>query len=168
MPFVQRIGLEWKQGVLSVSQEHFATELLVNFLGSMWRKIQENNQGVTCVLSTLPEETHQLGLHMCALVAALAQMKIVYLGNNTPVEEIAGTVALSEASLLCISISSTYSTQDADRNLNKLRKGISKDVPIVVGGGGTPKKNLDGVLKFKNLLPFYDWLSSQSFKEIGK
>jgi MerR family transcriptional regulator, light-induced transcriptional regulator len=89
-PLIDQLGRSWELGELSVSQEHFASEGLNDFLGSMWRQVQQTStkkQG-NCVLTTLPGEDHGLGLQMAGVITAITGRENIFLGTNTPYEEI--------------------------------------------------------------------------------
>ncbi len=161
-PFIYRVGLEWETGELSISQEHFVSARLGDFLGTMWRKLNERNQGPVCVLANLPDEPHSLGLQMAAVLAALNQKKVVFLGRDTPVEDIIFAVEQCNAELLGISISCIYDAKTARIQLKKLRQKISQDCNIIVGGEGA-QCPIPGILKMQNLSEFFNWL-----QETGK
>ena len=143
-PLVHRIGQEWQEGNLSVSQEHFATGILNNFLANRWRRQNECKDGPTVILTTLPGESHILGLQMCAAVLSVTDWKIVSLGLDVPEEEIATTVERCGSKLLCVSVSEWYTASQAKPILWRLRKQLGKHTEIIAGGGGAPS-NLDGI-----------------------
>ena len=157
-PLVTRIGKEWQDGNLSVAHEHFATGILNNFLASRWRK--QNNYKVwpTAVLTTLPGESHLLGLQMCATVLSVTDCKIVSLGLDVPEEEIIATVERCESPLLCVSVSEWYGVSQAKPILWRLRKQLGKQTKIIVGGGGAPN-NLDGIEVISDFNEFYQQLT---------
>ena len=157
-PLVSRIGKEWQDGNLSVAHEHFATGILNNFLASRWRRLNERKDGPTVVLTTLPGESHLLGLQMCATVLSVTDCKIVSLGLDVPEEEIATTVERCESPLLCVSVSEWYGVSQAKPILWRLRKQFEKHTSIIVGGGGAPK-NLDGIKVVNDFNEFYQQLT---------
>jgi methanogenic corrinoid protein MtbC1/predicted DNA-binding transcriptional regulator AlpA len=157
-PLVHRVGQEWQEGNLSVAHEHFATEILNNFLASRWRRQNDRKDGPTVVLTTLPGESHILGLQMCAVVLSVSDWKIISLGLNVPEEEIATTVERCKSPLLCVSVSEWYGASQAKPILWRLRKQLGKHIDIVVGGGGAPK-NLDGIEVINDFNEFYQQLT---------
>ena len=157
-PLVTRIGKEWQDGNLSVAHEHFATGILNNFLASRWRRQNDRKDGPTVVLTTLPGESHLLGLQMCATVLSVTDCKIVSLGLDVPEEEIIATVERCESPLLCVSVSEWYGVSQAKPILWRLRKQLGRHTDIVVGGGGAPK-NLDGIKVINDFNELYQQLS---------
>jgi DNA-binding transcriptional MerR regulator/methylmalonyl-CoA mutase cobalamin-binding subunit len=156
-PLIKQIGDSWQCGDLTVAQEHFATDILSNFLGSRWRRQNERKQGKTAILTTLPGESHLLGLQMCAVVMSTTDWKIVSLGLDTPEEEIINTVNQCGAPLLCASVSGWYGVSRAKPILWRLKKQLSQKTEFVVGGGGAPD-NLTGIKVIENFNEYYQWL----------
>lgn len=156
-PLIERVGTGWETGELTIPHEHFATECLSSFLTSKWRQLNSRKEGWTAILATLPGETHSLGLLMSAVVTSLSNAKIIYLGLNTPLEDIIATADKNNAELLCISVSNSDKQDDPEDGLLQIRKELGNKIKIVAGGKGTPE-NLPGVLKMDDYSKFNDWL----------
>ncbi len=160
-PFVKNIGIAWRSQELTISQEHFASELLGNFLSEKWKRLNENKRNTNVVLANIPGETHKLGLQMCAVVTAFSDNGIVFLGSDNSCKEVASTIEACEAKLLGISISSCFDTIRAENYLAQLRSQLSECVSIVVGGEGAPN-TVSGVTKFSEFYDYYQWLGEIS------
>ena len=158
-PFVNQVGLAWETGELTVSQEHFASERLEHFLSAQWRRMNERKTGPAVLLTTLPGDSHRLGLAMCAVVTALTERKIVYLGPDTPTGDIVSAVQRCGAELLCLSISSSADPVEVDRSLKALRKALPRRVTLAVGGAGAPD-TIAGVTRFDSFSDYFDWLTA--------
>lgn len=156
-PLITQIGKKWECGNFTVAQEHFASEILSNFLGTRWRNQNERKSGKTAILATLPGENHLLGLQMCAVVMSTTNWKIVSLGLDTPEEDIAATVNQCGAPLLCISVSGWYGVSRAKPIIARLRKQLTQKVDVVVGGSGAPD-NLDGITVIEVFSDYHKWL----------
>jgi len=159
-PLVVRIGTEWECGNFSVAQEHFATDILSNFLSDRWRRQNERKHGPTAILATLSGESHILGLQMVAAVMSVTDWKIVSLGLNVPEEEIINTVDRCAAPLLCLSVSEWFGSSTAKPILWRLRKNLKRQTHILAGGGGAPD-NITGIHKITDFHNFYQWLTNQ-------
>lgn len=157
-PFVQRIGNGWANGELTIGQEHFATSHLSDFLSSKWRQLNIRKDGPIAVLSTLPEETHNLGLLMCAVVTSLADFRVVYLGPNSPVEDILKTTEHCEAQLLCLSISNCVEPKMAKDQLKQIRKNLDKKTNMLIGGEGA-EDAAPGIIRLNNFSDYFEWIS---------
>jgi MerR family transcriptional regulator, light-induced transcriptional regulator len=159
VPLIERIGKGWESGELSIPHEHFATECIDSFLTSKWRQLNSRKEGWNLLMATLPGETHNLGLLMSAVVASLSGAKIIYLGLNTPLEDIISTANNLETKLLCFSISSGKKLLDTEDCLIKLKNELNKNVTLVSGGQGTPE-NLPGIKKIEDFNTFNHWLEN--------
>ena len=157
-PFVQRIGNGWVNGELTIGQEHFATSHLSDFLSSKWRQLNVRKDSPIAVLSTLPEETHNLGLLMCAVVTSLADFRVVYLGPNSPVEDTLKTTEHCEAQLLCLSISNCVEPKIAKDQLRQLRKALNKKTNMIIGGEGA-QDAAPGINRLNNFSDYFEWIS---------
>jgi len=159
VPLIERIGKGWESGELSIPQEHFATECIDGFLTSKWRQLNSRKAGWSILMATLPGEKHNLGLLMSAVVASLSGAKIIYLGLDTPLEDIISTANNFEPKLLCFSISCGQKVLDTEDCLLKIRSEVKKKVTIISGGKGTPE-NLPGINKMEDFITFNQWLEN--------
>ncbi len=157
VPFVKKVGVAWRSQELTISQEHFASELLGAFLSEKWKKLNEKKKNTNVVLANIPGETHKLGLQMCAVVTALSDNGIVFLGSNNSCEGIASVLEECQAKLLGISVSNCFDAVNAEIYLRQLRNCLSDRVFIVVGGEGAPA-NVPGVVKFSEFSEYHQWL----------
>ena len=159
--FVRRVGKEWEKGELSISQEHFASARLSDFLGSMWRRLSERNEGEVCVLAGLPGEPHSLGLSMAAVITAVTGRRIIYLGADTPPEDIIASTKACGGKMVCVSVSETYDRNEARLLLKKIRKALDPSIRLVVGGKGAPR-SIAGVAVLASMNEFYQWLKNST------
>lgn len=149
--FLDAIGEQWERGELTVAQEHFASERLRDFLSSHWRPISDRSQGARVLCATLPGEQHALGLHMAALVMALAGCRIIFLGANTPVEDIISSSEEVEGiRVILISLSKASNKLLNREMLERLRAEIDPSLSLVVGGDGAPF-GVEGVTTLEDL-----------------
>jgi MerR family transcriptional regulator, light-induced transcriptional regulator len=161
VPFVKKVGIAWRSQELTISQEHFASELLGDFLSEKWKKLNENKGNTNVVLANIPGENHKLGLQMCAVVTALSDNGIIFLGSNNSCECIASVIEECQAKLLGISVSSCFEEEDAEIYIRELRSRLSDQVSIAVGGEGAPT-NIPGVVKFVEFSEYHQWLDRMS------
>jgi DNA-binding transcriptional MerR regulator len=158
VPFLEKIGDGWCDGDVTIGQEHFATQLTNNFLSSKWRQLNIRKDGPKVVLATLPEETHSIGILMCAVVTSLTNFKIVFLGPDTPMKDIVKTTKNCQARLLGLSASGCVDSRKTINQLGQIRRGLNKKTNIAVGGKGAPDVS-SGVACFDNLSDYYKWIN---------
>lgn len=137
-PFLDALGQGWASGEIDILHEHFASECLRDFLTGQWRPLSDIAQGRPLILATLSGEQHVLGLHMVALVAAVAGRQIVFVGTDAPVETIAEAVNRREGQWLGISIARGKDARKVVPELQTLRDLVGPDTKILVGGRGAP------------------------------
>ncbi len=156
-PFLVELGTSWATGRLSVLHEHFASECLRDFLVSAWRPMSDRARGAPIVLGTLSGEQHCLGLHMAALVAALSQKRVVFLGVNTPVGDLAAASEQCGADAIALSVSTSAHRGSTRAFLRDLLEMLPPNVEVLIGGGGAPA-DVEGTRAFRTLREFQDYL----------
>ena len=156
--FLTEVGMCWAESKIGVAHEHFASECVRDFLSERWRLLNKTAFGPPMVLATLPGEEHSLSLHMVALVATMADRRVVFLGANTPVEDIAVAADHCEAESVAVSISECAATPDAVSFLIRLRELVGPEASVYAGGAGAPDE-VRGVEVIKDLREFYRQLS---------
>jgi MerR family transcriptional regulator, light-induced transcriptional regulator len=106
------------------------------------------------VLATLPGEPHGLGLQMAALVLSARGLRVLSLGTEVPIAEIASLAARAEASAVGISVSPS-NARNAASGLASLRSELSKKIELIVGGAGAP--GVKGTTVFGDLRGLDAW-----------
>lgn len=157
-PFMVSLGEAWRQGRIAIFQEHWASEHLRAFLVETWQPLSGAAAGPVVVASSLPHDRHDLGLHMAATIMAICGWKIVFLGQDTPVEDIVGAVERARAPATLISISAWTTSDLAHAHLEQLRARLDPEIYLLVGGSGSPGA-LPGITHLSGLDPLYQWAS---------
>jgi len=137
-PLVEQVGAEWAAGRLEIRHEHFLSERLSDLLRSVRMPLDHEATGPVVVCATLPGELHALGLQMAALLLAARNLRVVYLGPNTPPAEIAAMAAELPAAYVALSISTAAEPKSTARHVRRLQHLLPRDVQIVAGGRGAP------------------------------
>lgn len=157
-PFIVSLGQGWEKGELCVAEEHFGSEKMGDFLSGIWRRLNENNHGAPVLLTTLPGDTHRLGLQMAALVAAMAGLRVIYLGPSTPIEEVALAAGRQRARGVFLSLSLGAPANEAQRQLKQMRELLPSAQVMGIGGGGAGAVTVPAkVQRFQDLPGFYHW-----------
>lgn len=155
-PFLRLLGERWAAGDLNVYQEHFASECLDAFLVRTWRQLAENNTGPFVVATTLPGERHDLGLHMAVMSLCLAGWQIVYLGPESPTNDILNAAQRSQAGAIILSIS-PYADLDVTRHhLRQITRVLPPNVNLLLGGSGAPG-DVKGSTRITELHRLHAW-----------
>jgi len=163
-PFIVAIGQRWASGQITVAHEHFASERIRELLAELWRPLSDAATGAAYVCASPPGELHVLGLHMVALTVALSNGRVIFLGADTPVLEVAGAVAAHSAQAVMMSASASCEASSLAQHLTELRDAVPAQVPIVAGGAGVQGLFSDrdpaGVLVLQRFTSLRAWLRS--------
>lgn len=136
--FMVEVGRAWHEGRLDISREHFASACLSDFLRTVREPYSHRARGPQVVVATLPDEAHEGGLLLVAALLAYRGHRVLYLGANTPVEQIASTAMAVRAAIVAISVSPAMPRAKATRTLARLRRALPARTRLWVGGAGAP------------------------------
>ena len=109
----------------------------------------------TCILATLPEEQHEIGLQMAAVALSLTDVDIVYLGPNTPIESIVRATEFHSSIAVLLSISDAAPPDKVAWQVEQVRQRITP-VKVLVGGSGAHNIG-GGVICLESLTALYEW-----------
>jgi methanogenic corrinoid protein MtbC1 len=156
-PYLQAVGNAWADGSLDIRHEHFGSSLLGDFLRNARAPLEERTRGPLVVLATPAGALHGLGPQMIALVLALAGCQILVLGVDTPTSQI---VAVSrEVKIGAVAISCVQLPQrSCASQVRSLRRELSRQIPILVGGAGAPATSSAGVYGISSLHDLEKWV----------
>jgi DNA-binding transcriptional MerR regulator len=101
LPALRDIGDRWEQGRVDVAQEHYATNLLLGRLMGLARG-WDDGQGPRAVLACAPGELHTVGLLCLGLALRDRGWRVVFLGADTPIAAVDGTVTKVAPSLVAM------------------------------------------------------------------
>jgi len=132
-PLLERIGKEWANGKLCVASEHLGSILVRDSLSDLLRRLPKPT-GAELALVTTPEgELHELGALLGSVAMALEGYRVLYLGPNCPVAEIARAAHGASATIVGLSIVS-LEPQQAIQAVQQLLQALPEQVDFVVGG----------------------------------
>ena len=137
-PLTTAIGEAWSTGRAEIRHEHFLSERLGDLLRTLRRPYEERADGPLVVFATLPGEPHGLGLQMAALAVAATGCRLLYLGTDVPVDQIARVASDVGARAVAVSVSASTAGDTSRLPLASLRGALPRRVQVVVGGKGAP------------------------------
>lgn len=155
VPCLEVIGEAWEKGEIDIAHEHFASERISDVLRGARLRFEETATGPLVVLATMPGESHGLGLQMAALVLSARGLRVLSLGTEVPLVEIAALAARTEAAAVGVSVSAS-SAAKASAGIATLRSELSRKIELVAGGAGAPD-SFRGVTTFSNLRGLDSW-----------
>ncbi len=161
-PFMIEVGQRWARGELNVAHEHFATEQLRARLSDMAGADRHGAPTVIC--ANLPGEMHSLGLEMAAVVVRQTGLRVLYLGADMPLTDLAQAVRYAHTFMtligVVVSLSASIEVMHARDQMARLRSLVPQSVPVLAGGGGAPS-DVAGVLALPNLRSLQVWAQNK-------
>jgi methanogenic corrinoid protein MtbC1 len=151
--FMVAVGRAWTEERLEVAHEHFTSACLADFLRGVREPFDQQARGPRVVAAMLPGERHEGGLLMSSVLLAVRGYRVVYLGLDTPIEQIAAAARARNAEAVAISVSAGTARSRAAHGIKELRKALARRVKLWVGGAGAPP-SIDGVELFESLSAF--------------
>lgn len=141
-PLMREVGDRWCDGRLTVAQEHVVSGLLRSVLGTLLRLADPPAGPPPLLFGTLPGERHELGAMMVALLAAARGVPVVYLGPDTPADEIAAIARATRAAVVGISMIMAPDAAAAGLALQDLARRLAEHGPgpaLWLGGAGAER-----------------------------
>jgi methylmalonyl-CoA mutase cobalamin-binding subunit len=137
-PLLFTIGSLWHQGLLRPANEHLASATIRRVLVWMTEQSAPESGAPVIVVATPISQVHELGAMLAATTAAGNGWRVVYLGANLPADELARAVKHARADAIALSIVYPENDPAIDGELRALRAAIPAEIPIVIGGSGSP------------------------------
>ncbi len=128
-----KIGDEWENGTISVGQEHFASQFVLNRC-TQFLRVLPVNPALPKVLAFCPEgEHHQIGLMVFSLFLKKKGHDVIYLGPNTPLEGLEDLIKMKNVSVVAISMTNPAPAKKVD---NWLQSSLQTSPPLkfIIGG----------------------------------
>ena len=142
VPLTTQVGELWMRGDLEVFEEHLSTETLQQVLRQAMQSTSPlaPSERPSVLLTTLPGEQHALGLLMVEALLTLEGCSCLWLGVQTPQEELPRAVAAHRADILALSFSGHQPIGAMQRGLTALRVQLDAGVELWAGGRGAVLK----------------------------
>lgn len=121
MPVLREVGERWHRGDLSITTEHFATNYLIQRLGTLLRAIPNGTGGPLIWVGCAPSELHEVGALLLGIYLRRAGYRIHYLGQSLPIDDFAGEAKRQQPAMILLSAS----TQAAAVELGKLTASLT-------------------------------------------
>ncbi|OZM55737.1 hypothetical protein CIB95_15815 [Lottiidibacillus patelloidae] len=134
-PTLHLIGDNWEKGNISVAQEHFGSQIILQRFNQFYRTLPVNPLAPKG-LSICPEgEEHHIGLMLFSLFLRKKGSDVIYLGPNTLLENIPEIIKEKDIKIIAISSSSPKNIAKLEKWLGLLKEKFPR-LKIVVGGRG--------------------------------
>ncbi len=134
VPLIYKVGDLWHDGNIRIANEHLASAVIRFFLMNLIDQ-HTPSQNAPIIISATPRgQEHELGALIVGVVASSAGWKVIYLGPNLPVEEIAAVTVNLNAKIVSLSIVYPNDDPQLNKDLINLKKMLPSKVSLIAGG----------------------------------
>lgn len=151
--FNQMVGDGWVTGRLTIHQEHLYSEAIRSLLLETIGHLNPLPGRPKVLLSTPPEERHDLGLLMAHAIFALSGAHCVSLGTETPAMEVVEAALSHRVQVVALSMSVAFPSRRIAPYLVQVRSGLPETIKVWAGGAGVDRlsRKPKGITTFANL-----------------
>jgi DNA-binding transcriptional MerR regulator/methylmalonyl-CoA mutase cobalamin-binding subunit len=131
-PLLIELGIRWEAGEGNIAEEHFFAFYLRNKLGARYHHRPRGSRGPLILVAGLPGEHHEIGLLLFALAAHEAGYRVLPLGANMPLDDLAPVARKKSCDAIVLSGAIEPSRETLSRSLPSL---VGTNVaPVLIGG----------------------------------
>lgn len=102
-PTLVEIGTRWERGEISVAVEHFSSSLVFGKLQGIYHSLPLHSSAPKVIVGCAPEELHQIGPLMFAILLRNAGYRVEFLGPDVPFEDLLSYISEEKPRLVVIS-----------------------------------------------------------------
>ena len=150
-PTLVEIGEGWHRGEISIVQEHFATAVLRRRLTTLFDAYPQPAAGLLAITGAAPLEWHDIGALMVSLALRRHGWRVIYLGQNVPVDHLMREVRKLKPDMLCLS-AATAEAAAALTEVYELVTALPEPRPRLVFGGGAFGDHAELAQRFRDAL----------------
>ena len=132
-PLMIEVGERWRDGRLSVADEHLVSGLMHNVLAGVLRS-RARVGNPTVLLATPSGERHELGLLMAALVITESGCGLCYLGIDLPAAEVTAAARRSHAAVVGLGVANGDNLAASVAELRRVERDLPKTTELWIGG----------------------------------
>jgi MerR family transcriptional regulator, light-induced transcriptional regulator len=132
-PFMSKIGVLWQTGAINPAHEHFISNLVRQKLIVAIDGQVASGDGKKFLLFLPEGELHEISLLFASYLIKNKGNKVIYLGQNTPNEDLLSVYKIHQPDYLLTIITTSPSSEYAQEYLNSLAARFS-DTKILVTG----------------------------------
>ncbi len=143
MPLLEKLGQRWANVNTGVAEEHFFSSFMRNRLGARFHHRNQLNKGSLLVAACVEGEKHEFGLLLFSLYAHALGYRIILLGADMPLSQLAEVVHRTNSDGIVLSVTVELENPQLINDLQKLVD--NSHVPVWVGGKAS--ENLCGQIE---------------------
>jgi DNA-binding transcriptional MerR regulator/methylmalonyl-CoA mutase cobalamin-binding subunit len=132
-PFMSKIGVLWQTGAINPAQEHFISNLVrQKLIVAIDGQVSKSN-GKKFILFLPEGELHEISILFAAFLIKNQGHKVIYLGQNTPSDDLLAVYKLHQPEYLVTVITTSPSAEYVQEYLEALADRFSATKIIVSG-----------------------------------
>lgn len=135
-PLMHKIGDMWRDGALTTVHEHLASAVVRSFLGGILQSEHRSEAAPVLIATTPAGQLHEFGALMAAIAASSVGWRVIYLGPDSPAEDIARAARQSRARAVALSIVHPPDDPHVGQEIAKLDRLLGGDATLFIGGRG--------------------------------
>jgi MerR family transcriptional regulator, light-induced transcriptional regulator len=133
MPSLARLGAAWREGRVSVAEEHFVSASVQRHLGTLFEATPRQPGGPRVLVGLARGSRHELGVLAFAIALRRAGVDVVYLGSDVPTESWLSAVIARRPAAVVMAVPSLEDVA-ATREIVEAVAATDPDLPIMLGG----------------------------------
>lgn len=139
-PAMEAVGSAWERGEFEIAQEHLATGITKRTLAAVYPLLIEDAPvgGPRVVVAGVGGGLHSIGLRMVSDVLDAAGFETLYLGPDTPAEEVASAVVRYAPKLVALGVTMPLDVPELGRAVVAIAEA-DPTVSVMIGGRGVPE-----------------------------
>jgi methanogenic corrinoid protein MtbC1 len=150
-PALVEVGEMWEQSKISVAAEHLASAIVESLLNEIYVNISPSDKAhKTVVISCLENEHHQIGARMVSDIFELHGWEVLFLGANTPKQDLVNYLKMIKPNLVAISLSIYFHLPTLEETIRLIRNEFQK-LEILTGGQAFTRGGKEILLKYDNI-----------------
>ncbi len=159
-PLTQAVGEAWMRGEIAIFEEHLFTQLMEGLIRNAITALQQQGAAPRVLLTSLPNEQHNLGLLMLEAMLTVENALCIPLGTETPATEVAQAANAHKADIVALSFSASYPEAKALEALRELRALLPTAIVLCAGGAGIARvrRRLEGTELISDLEKMCDFV----------
>jgi MerR family transcriptional regulator, light-induced transcriptional regulator len=145
IPALLAVGERWHAGEFTIAQERIVSNAVKRQVSLVLDTYNRIASGPPIVFATLTDERHELGILMCALLAAARGVRCQYLGADVPPGDVAVFADRVGAAAVVLSFVRRESSAAAEALLADFLKRLPRSIAVWIGGQGSAALELADV-----------------------
>jgi MerR family transcriptional regulator, light-induced transcriptional regulator len=138
LPVQQEVGRMWQADEINVAEGHFATSTTNTILAQLrLRSPERERNGKTLMAAAVAGNRHDIGLQVVAGFFEMGGWRVIQLGSDMPIPDLAQAVEFYQPDLLALSVALHTQLVTLTDTIQAVRRGPrGAAVKILVGGRG--------------------------------